>query len=191
MEEPREELRASAEERADAPDFDSLTDPAELVRGERTRDDFLDAVLGLAAPAPVSEVAERAGHGVDAAREYLEWFEEMGIVTRVSDSPATYQRNQSYLNWRRVQTLREEYTTDELLEFLETETGRIDEFAEEYGVPSPDAVSVSEETLDTDRTVESVWNDLSEWRTARRHVALLERALSHDRSEAADRRTAV
>ena len=139
----------------------------------------------------MSGVAERAGHGVDAAREYLEWFEEMGIVTRVGDSPATYQRNQSYLNWRRVQTLREEYTTDELLGFLESETDRIDEFVEEYGVSSPDAVSLSEETFDADRTVESVWNDLSEWRTARRHVALLERALSHDRSEAADRRTAV
>lgn len=191
MEEPREELRADAEERADAPGFDALTDPADLVRGERTRDDFLDAVLGLAEPATVSEVAERAGHGVDAAREYLEWFEEMGVVERVSDSPATYRRNQSYLNWRRVQTLRDEYTTEELLEFLETETDRIDRFVEEYGVSSPDSVSVSTESIDTDRSVESVWNDLSNWRTALRHVRLLERALSSERGETADRRAAT
>lgn len=191
MEEPREALRADAEERADAPDFDALTDPTELVRGERTRDDFFDAVLGLAEPTTVSEVAERAGHGVDAAREYLEWFEEMGIVTRVSDSPATYRRNQSYLNWRRVQTLRDEYTTEELLEFLETETDRIDRFVEEYGVSSPDSVSVSGESVDADRSVESVWNDLSNWRTAQRHVMLLERALSSERGETADRRAAT
>jgi len=190
MEEPREELRADAEERDAAPDFDALTDPTELVRGERTRDDFLDAVLGLAEPTPVSEVAERAGHGVDAAREYLEWFAEMGIVTRVGDSPATYRRNQSYLNWRRVQTLREEYTTDELLAFLESETDRIEEFVGEYGVSSPDAVSLSEEAFVAHRTVESVWNDLSEWRTARRHVALLERALSSERGQTADRSAA-
>lgn len=188
MEEPREELRADADERGDAPDFDAFADPTALVRGERTRDDFLDAVLGLAEPATVSEVAERAGHGVDAAREYLEWFEEMGIVTRVADSPTAYQRNQSYLNWRRVQTLREEYTTEELLGFLATETDRIDEFADEYGVSSPDSVSVSEEAVEDDRSVESVWNDLSEWRTAQRHVTLLERALSSERDETADRR---
>lgn len=191
MEEPRGELRADVAERADAPDFDALTDPAALVRGDRTRDDFFDAVLGLVAPTTVSEVAERAGHGVDAAREYLEWFEEMGIVTRVSDSPATYRRNQSYLDWRRVQTLRDEYASEELLGFLETETDRIDEFAEEYGASSPDAVSLSEATADTDRSIESVWDDLSAWRTARRHVALLERALSPDGGEPADRRAAT
>lgn len=188
MEEPRDELRADAEERADGPDFDALTDPADLVRGDRTRDDFLDAVLGLAEPTRVSEVADRAGHGVDAAREYLEWFEEMGIVTRVTESPATYQRNQSYLNWRRVQTLREKYTTEELLGFLETETDRIDEFVDEYGVSSPDSVSISEED---GRSVESVWNDLSEWRTAQRHVTLLERALSSERGQPADRSAAT
>ena len=191
MEEPREERRADAEERADAPDFDALTDPSTLVRGDRTRDDFLDAVLGLAEPTGVSEVAERAGHGVDAAREYLEWFEEMGIVTRVTESPATYQRNQSYLNWRRVQTLREEYTTEELLGFLERETDRVDEFADEYGVSSPDSVSISEELADRDRSVESVWNDLSEWRTAQHHVTLLERALSSERGQTADRSAAT
>ena len=47
MDEPRSELQADAEERTNSPDFDALTSPEELVRGERTRDDFFDAVLGL------------------------------------------------------------------------------------------------------------------------------------------------
>lgn len=190
MEEPRPELRADAAERADSPDFDALSDPSELVRGERTRDDFFDAVLGLAEPTLVSEVAERAGRGVDAAREYLEWFERMGIVTQVTDSPATYQRNQSYLNWRRVQTLRDEYSTEALLDFLEAEMDRIDAFVETYEVSSPDAVSISTEMTESDRSLESIWEDLSEWRTARRHVLLLERALSSER-ETGDRQAAV
>lgn len=121
MEEPSSELQAEADERSKSPDFDALTSPEELVRGERTRDDFFDAVLGLATPATASEVADLAGHGVDAAREYLEWFEQMGIVKQVTESPATYERNQSYLNWRRVQTLQDEYSSAELLEFLKTE----------------------------------------------------------------------
>ncbi|OTF01703.1 hypothetical protein [Halorubrum sp. SD683] len=189
MKEPRPERRA--DERAEPPDFDALSDPAELVRGGRTREDFLNAVLGLSAPATVSEVADRAGHGVDAAREYLEWFERMGIVTRVTESPATYERNQSYLNWRRVQRLREEYTTEELLTFLESETERVDAFVDEYGVDSPDEVSISERTTGSDRSVSAVWAELSEWRTARRHVRLLERALSPDRDDVSDRRAAV
>jgi len=72
----------------------ALTPPEELVCGDRTRDDFFDAVLALDSPATANDVAELAGHGVDAAREYLDWFERMGIVTQVTESPATYERNQ-------------------------------------------------------------------------------------------------
>lgn len=121
MEEPRSELKADADERAEAPDFDALAPPEALVRGDRTRDDFFDAVLALGEPTTASDVAERAGHGVDVAREYLDWFERMGMVTQVTDSPATYERNQEYLNWRRVQTLRNEYAPEELLELLKSE----------------------------------------------------------------------
>jgi hypothetical protein len=105
MEEPDADRRADPDERAERPDFDALTPPDDLVRGKRTRDDFFDAVLGLDSPATASEVAERAGHGVDAAREYLEWFERLGVVTRITETPATYERNQAYLNCRPVQSL--------------------------------------------------------------------------------------
>ncbi|WP_282350903.1 DUF7342 family protein [Haloferax volcanii] len=191
MEEPRSELQADAEERTKSPDFDALTSPEELVRGERTRDDFFDAVLGLSNPATASEVADLAGHGVDAAREYLEWFEQMGIVRLVTESPATYERNQSYLNWRRVQTLRDEYSTTELLEFLKAEAARVEELAEEFDVASPDAVSISKHASATDQSIEDVWEAVSAWKTARRRVGLLERALATESSDAADQRTAV
>ena len=191
MEEPRSELTADADERADAPDFDALTSPRELVRGDRTRDDFFDAVLGLDGPATVSEIADRAGHGADAAREYLEWFERMGIVTQVTESPATYERNREYLRWRRVQRLRERYTTDELLEYLSAETERDEEYADRFGVDSPDAVSITAHASDTDRTIEDVWEDVSAWQTTRRRIALLERALTTGSGSSSEERTAV
>jgi hypothetical protein len=59
---------------------EELNPPEELVRGDRTRDDFFDAVPALDSPATVSDVAVLTGHGVDAAREYLDRFERMGIV---------------------------------------------------------------------------------------------------------------
>lgn len=191
MEEPREELKADADERAEAPDFGALTPPEELVRGDRTRDDFFDAVLALDSPATANTVAELAGHGVDAAREYLDWFERMGIVTQVTESPATYERNQEYMNWRRVQKLRQEYATEELLDLLKTESERAEELKSEFAVESPDKISVSRYASETDRSIEEVWERLSAWQTARRRVALLERALTTESGDGADLQSAV
>jgi len=191
MDDPRSDLTASQDEQSEAPDFDALTPPSELVGGDRTRDDFLDAVLGLDAPATAGDVADRAGHGVDAAREYLEWFERLGIVTQVTESPATYERNQEYLNWRRVQTLRTEYTTDELLDHLQTEADRVEKFKSEFAATSPDNVSIASHAAKTDRPIEEVWERLSAWRTARRRMSLLERALTTASDDTADSRSAV
>jgi hypothetical protein len=191
MEEPREELKADADERAEAPDFEALTPPEELVRGDRTRDDFFDAVLALDSPATAKEVAELAGHGVDAAREYLDWFERMGIVTQVTDSPATYERNQEYLNWRRVQKLRREYATDELLDLLKTESERAETLQSEFDVESPDEISITRYASETGQSIEDVWERLSAWQTARRRVALLERALTTRSGDGADMQSAV
>lgn len=191
MEEPREELKADADERAEAPDFEALTPPEELVRGDRTRDDFFDAVLALDSPATANDVAEIAGHGVDAAREYLDWFERMGIVTQVTESPATYERNQEYLNWRRVQKLRQEYATEELLDLLKTESERVEELESEFAVESPDEISIAGYANETDRSIEDVWDRLSAWQTARRRVALLERALTTESGDGANLQSAV
>lgn len=191
MEDPRPELKADADERAESPDFDALTPSEELVRGNRTRDDFFDTVLGLDGPATVSEVADRAGHGRDAAREYLQWFERMGIVTQVSASPATYRRNQEYLNWRRVQRLHNQYAPDELLDYLSAEAARDEDYTETFGVDAPDAVSITTHAAETGRSVEDVWEELSAWKTTRRRIALLERALTAQSGNASDERTAV
>ncbi len=191
MEEPDPDLTATAEEQVDPPEFDALTPPAELVRGERTRDDFFDAVLGLDSPATAGDVAERADHGVDAAREYLEWFERLGIVTQVTETPATYKRNQAYLNWRRIQQLRDNYSTDELITFLETETRRADVLASKFDADTPDAVSISEHAANSGQSVDEVWDDVVAWQTARQRITLLERGLQTGSGDAADNRPVV
>jgi hypothetical protein len=190
MKEARSELKADAED-GGPPDFDALTSPEALVRGDRTRDDFFAAVLGLDSPATASEVADRAGHGADAAREYLSWFERLGIVTRVTESPATYRRNQEYLNWRRVQRLRDQYAAEELVELLESERERDETYAETFGVGSPEDVSITANASETDRPVEDVWGDVSSWKTTRRRIALLERAAVAHSGESATQRRVV
>lgn len=191
MDEPEDALKATAEEREERPAFDSLTDPRDLVRGERTRDDFFDAVLGITEPATASEVAERAGHGVDAAREYLDWFERMGIVTQITTSPATYKRNQAYLNWRRIQQLRTEYTAAELVAYLADETAREEAYRESFGVDTPDSVSISAHATTTGKSVEEVWEAVTAWKTTRRRVRLLERALNAETDESPGEQPAI
>lgn len=191
MEEPRQDLKATDDERATTPDFDALVSPEKLVRGNRTRDDFLDTVLGLESPATIDEVADRADHGRDAAKEYLEWFERMGIVTQVTDSPVTYERNQEYLTWRQVHQLREQYTTDDLFGFLQTETEHDQTYREKFDAESPETVSISAHAADTDRSIESVWDALSAWKTTRRRITLLERALASNPDETTDRHAAA
>ncbi|MEZ3145535.1 hypothetical protein [Halobaculum sp. MBLA0143] len=144
--------------------------------------------MTLAEPATVGEVADRAGHGVDAARESLAWVEAMGIVRRRSETPATYERNESYFERRRVDRLRATHTTEELLDRLEADTERAAAFAEQFDADSPAEVSPSAHATETGRSVEAVWEDISAWRTVRRRIELVERALESDGGDAAERR---
>jgi len=111
-------------------------------------------------------------------------------VTRITDSPATYRRNQAYLDWRRVQRIREEHPPDRLVELLEVETERAAEYADRFDAESPDCVSITAHASATDRSVEAVWEDLSTWRTARRRIDLLERALQSESAANGPRTTA-
>lgn len=191
MDDPDADRRAGADERAEPPDFDALTDPTDLVRGERTRDDFFDAILALDEPATVEEVAELAGRGPDAAREYLDWFERMGMVERVSERPATYRLNREYLVWRRVQRARREYDADELVRMLDAEAERDDEFAAQFGVDRPGRVRLHAHADTAGVSVEAAWRDLSAWRTTRRRIEILERALADEAGSAGGRRRGV
>jgi len=191
VDDPDADRRARADERAERPAFDALVDPTDLVRGERTRDDFFDAVLALDEPATVERVAELAGHGRDAAREYLDWFERMGIVERVSERPATYRLNREYLVWRRVQRARRDHDADELVAMLDAEAERDEEFAAQFGVERPGRVRLRTHAETAESSVEEAWRDLSAWRTTRRRIEILERALADEAGSAGERRPGV
>jgi hypothetical protein len=191
MDDPDADLRTDADEHADPPDFDALTDPTDLVRGGRTRDDFFDAVLGLDEPATVEEVAELAGHGPDAAREYLDWFERMGMVERMSERPATYQLNREYLVWRRVQRAKRDHDAEELVAMLDAEAERDEAFAAQFDCDHPDQVRVHAHANTAGTSVEAAWRDLSAWRTTRRRIEILERALVDETGSTSGRRRGV
>ncbi len=170
---------------AEPPPVDEWESPSELFDGGPVRERIRNVVLQLREPTKVSTVAERADCDPETAREYLEWFAEMGIVRSHEGRPVRYERNESYLRWRRVESIRREYSQREILDRLRETTDELAAYRERFNADSPDAVSLRDAT-DGD-AVERRWEALSEWRGLERRAALLDAA----RRESGDGPTGV
>lgn len=140
-----------------------------------------DALTGVSEPVSASEFADRASCSENGARDALDQLVEMGIATRTDGRPARYGRNDAYFEWRRVESLVEDHPPDELRSRLSELLEADERFREQYGVPDPDAVSSTDVGLTDGEALEERWDDVREWRTVRRDVRLLRRAV--DRAE--------
>lgn len=139
------------------------------------------AVLRAREPTGVQTISERASCDRSTARKYLDWFTELGIVTRYDDrTPVTYERNEAYFEWRRINELVEQYTVAALGERVSAIRDRIRAYQETYGDETPGAVDA---LAVADDDIEEVWADLTDWATKREELRRHERA----RQLAADR----
>lgn len=156
-------------DRDDPPPFDPVFEEASA------EERVYAVVLQTREPTPVSELAERADCDRSTARKYLDWFTELSIVTKYDDQqPVTYERNPAYFEWRRINELAEQYTTDELGDRVRKIRDRIQHYQRSYDAPTPgsvDALSVSD-----DETIDSVWADLTDWATKREELRRHDRA---------------
>lgn len=168
---------ATATEDEEPPDLEAFEDPADLLEGDRTRDDFLSVALQLREPTPIAEIAELAGRGEDSAREYMRWFETIGLVRRASDDPEQYETNQSFLYWRRVDRIRETLQDTEIVERLQEVLDELEGFRERYEASQPTDVDVVSSAQAREADVEAVWEDVSRWKTLLARRNLLEDAL--------------
>lgn len=171
-----------AEDGAEPPDFDALDDPADIVRGGRTRDQIYTTVLQVTEPATVAEIAERAGPGPDATREYLRWFADIGLVRRTDATPERYVVNRAFLRWRRAHRLSEAYDEPELVGRLQDVIEEIDTYRETYDAESPSEIVVASVADRRNEPVADVWREVSAWETARERRHVLELALHMRRS---------
>ncbi|AKU06749.1 MULTISPECIES: DUF7342 family protein [Haloferax] len=156
------------------PAFDSWESPGELLKGGPTRERLLDVVLQVREPTKVSVIAERADCDTETARDYLAWFTEMGIVRELSGRPVRYERNDSYLRWRRVERIRQQYSEIEIVERLKETVDAAEAYRERFGVASPDEVSLADERHE--ESVEERWEAVSTWKTLEERAALLDAA---------------
>ena len=158
------------------PALDRLQSPESLLKGGPIRERLLDVVIGVRTPTKVSTIAERADCDTETAREYLRWFDEMGMVRQHDGRPVQYERNDAYFRWRRIDRLREEYTDNELVDTLTDVLEEIEAYRSQFGVDHPEEVSLVEATQEQDLTTEAAWEALSEWETRERQANLLDAA---------------
>lgn len=136
-----------------------------------------DVLAGTTDPTSARQFGERADCSANGARQALDQLTEMGIAERTDGRPARYRRNPSYFRWKRIETLARDHSVSDLRtrldELIETDNG----FQEEYGVPTPDAVDTPNDPTEDHEAVHERWDDLTEWRTVRRDITLLKRAV--------------
>jgi hypothetical protein len=157
-----------------APDIEELESPESLLTGGPIRERLLDIVTGLRSPTKVSTIADLAECDTETARDYLAWFDEMGLVHRQDGRPVRYERNDAYFQWRRIDRIRKDYSEQELVEALSDTIDQIDDYRERFDADDPADVSLVEASRDM--ATEDAWAALSEWKTLERRAALLDAA---------------
>lgn len=161
------------------------SDPSARDRWEADRTTFqrvYDVLVGLPEPATAADVAKSANCSETAARRSLAQLVEMGIAESTGGRPRRYGRNDSYFRWKRIENLARDHSITALQEKLDELLDRDTELREMYEVPAPDAVSLADVT-DHDEFHER-WDDVTEWRTVRRDITVIRRAI--DRAESID-----
>lgn len=121
-----------ADPEKESPDFTEWTEPEELLETGPIRERLLDVLMHVRTPTKVSTIADRAACDTETAREYLEWFAEMGLVREHAGRLIRYERNDSYLWWRRINRLREHISEAAIVEALEQALDELETYRERY-----------------------------------------------------------
>lgn len=146
-------------------------------RGDDVEQRVYGTILQTREPTTASAIAEQADCDPKTARKYLGWFSDLGIVTRHDGHPATYERNDAYFEWRRINQLAADHSVEELQQRVQELTTRIDEYEDTYDAATPAAVdAVAAAEASDDRTIDDVYSDLGDWATARQERTRYERA---------------
>ena len=146
-------------------------------RGDDVEQRVYGTVLQTREPETVANIADRSECDPKTARKYLNWFADLGIVTRHDGHPATYERNDSYFEWRRINRLAAEHSIEELQERVSELTARIADYESRYDAATPaevDAIAVA--ATSDERTLDDVYEDLGDWMTIETERRRYERA---------------
>ncbi|KTG11034.1 sugar-specific transcriptional regulator TrmB [Haloprofundus marisrubri] len=146
-------------------------------RGEDVEQRIYGTILQTREPTAASAIAKQVDCDPKTARKYLSWFADLGIVTPHDGHPTTYERNNAYFEWRRINRLAAEYSIEELQQRVQELTTRIEEYEDTYDAAMPAAVdAVATAEASDNRTIDDIYSDLGDWATAREERTRYERA---------------
>jgi len=132
-----------------------------------------DTVLQTRQPTTVKNVADAAECDPKTARKYLEWFSTLGVVTEHDGEPPTYERNDRYFEWRRINELASKPTA-ELQSQVQSLVEQIDTYEQRYDAEHP--ADVDALTPPADISTETAFAELADWQTARADLQRHEQA---------------
>ncbi|ELZ28972.1 hypothetical protein C474_13759 [Halogeometricum pallidum JCM 14848] len=112
-------------------------------KGTDTFGRVYDVVLGITSSTAYTEIAELADCSPNSAKKHLNRLAEMGIVRAEGDSrPATYKRNEGYLEWQDASRIAAELSVEEIIDRVEALEAQRAEYESQFGTADLTAVSV-------------------------------------------------
>ena len=134
-----------------------------------------EGVLGVTSPTAYTEIAELANCSPNAAKKHLERLAEMGIVSAETDSrPATYKRNEGYLEWQDASRIATELSIEQIINRVEALEAQQTEYEAQFETSDPAAVNVFDHG--SHETIHERMAAVSEWQGVIRDIRLYELA---------------
>ena len=156
-----------------APDSDDTRRRWQM--GTDTFDRVYDVALGVTSATAYTEIAEIADCSPNTAKKHLDRLVEMGIVRANRDSrPATYERNEGYLEWQDASRIASELSVEEIIDRVEELEARQKEYEAQFETTDPTAITVFEH--DSHETIHERMTAVSEWQSVIRDIRLYELA---------------
>jgi len=126
--------------------------------------------------ASAAAIAERALVSEPTARRHCTALVNTGFAETESEGRTTlYKRDPDRVLMTRIRELRETASREEIIERVREMKRDLREYEDRYDVQSPEALARDLDPEETDG-----WNDLTDWQTTRRNLAIANAALAYD-----------
>jgi hypothetical protein len=160
-------------------EFDPAPEPeTEGSRWQDGTDTFgrvYDVVLGVTSPATSADIAELADCSPNAAKKHLDRLAEMSVARANRENhPATYERNDGYLEWQDASRIAADLSVDEIISRVAALEEQRTEYENQFETTDPNAVSVFEAA--DHETIHDRMTAVSEWKGVIRDIRLYELA---------------
>lgn len=134
-----------------------------------------DVVLGLTSPTTYTDIAELADCSPNAAKKHLDRLTEMGIARAERESgPATYARNEAYLEWQDASRIAADLSVEEIIDRVERLEERRAAYEDQFETTDPTTVSVFDAS--DHESIHERMTAVSEWKSVIRDLRLYELA---------------